>query len=46
MSFEPDNIDTDNDVTVLLRNILLELKKLNLMTAEFSGQKVRDEDVQ
>jgi hypothetical protein len=45
MTYRPDNIDADIDVISLLQAILVELKKLNLMMAEATEQKVRNEDV-
>lgn len=46
MSFEPDSLDSDLSVIGLLQAILLELKRLNVMVSEMSGQVVKNEDVQ
>ena len=46
MSFEPNDIDHQLQLQVLLSEILIELKKLSLMVAEATDTSVTNEDVQ
>jgi len=45
MSFEPDNIENDSDVSALLEQILKQLILLNLRIEEAFETKINEEDV-
>ena len=45
MSFEPDNLDSDNTVECLLEKQLIELKKIVLILSDIHDVQIDDEDV-
>jgi len=45
MSFEPDNVDSENEIENLLRAILIEQKKQTLMLSDVHDIDLSDEDV-